>query len=113
MKNKRPPTNTEALQRLNNKGYHVKIQHYRMVPHLDDWMGWMSKLTPDNEWRKFIDSGYYDLPDENGGASEIILDDGEQKIVTRATCYHKDRFCRRLGVSAVLKKLKELHSIEA
>lgn len=113
MKNKKTPTNTESLIRLKNQGFDVKIKHYRMVTQRDDNMGWKAKLTPDFEWRENINTGYYDLPNEKGGATDLILIRGEEKIVVRASCYAKDHFCRRVGVLEALKKLKKLHGIEA
>lgn len=116
--NTRPQSNAAAIQRRRNPvakrpKLERKIQHYRRVPVLEvDGNKWEKQIVPDFEWRKFLFTGYYDLPDENGGATELILKKGEEKIVVRADCYAKDRFARRLGVREALKKLENLYGIK-
>ena len=47
-----------------------------------------------------------------GGATELELTRGEEKIVVRADCYAKDRFNRKLGVKFALSKLENLYGIK-
>lgn len=111
--NTRPPSNAAAIKSLKDQGFGIKIHHYRRVPVFQiEESKWGKEVVPDFEWRKFLFTGYYDLPDENGGATELILEKGEVKIVVRADCYYKDRFCRRVGVSYALKKLESLYGIK-
>ena len=111
--NTRPPSNAAAIKSLEDQGYNVRIQHFRRVPIFQiENSKWEKKVIPDFEWRKYLFTNYYDLPDENGGATEITLKRGEEKIVVRADCYVKDRFCRRIGVSYAMKKLESLYGIK-
>lgn len=109
--NKQPP-NTAALNILKAQGYKVIINHYRRVSikNLED-NGWTIALIPDFEWRQYFYTNFYDLPEEKGGATELTLIRGEEKIVVRVDCYIKDSFCRRLGVFECLRKLKQLYNI--
>ena len=117
--NTRPPSNATAIQSLKDQNWSVKIQHYRRVPTLPKkdikkdigkvGVKFNIKTMPDYEWRS---SYFHYQPLENGGATEINLVRGEEKIIVRADCYAKDRFCRRLGVSAVLGKLENLYGIK-
>lgn len=111
MNNKTPP-NTAALDSLKNQGYKLIVNHYRRVAvkNLED-NGWTISLIPDFEWRKYFHTNFYDLPEEKGGATELTLLRGEEKIVVRVDCYIKDSFSRRLGVKAALDKLKKLYDI--
>ncbi len=124
MKNTRPPTNTESLIRLKNQNFSVRITHFRKVKsldidddglyvykvdpilHHDSYVRKVNKETPEDEipYFKYLPSG---------GATELELLNGEEKIIVRATCYAKDKFARRIGVANCLKKLKELYNIEA
>ena len=126
MKNKKTPTNTESLINLNRQGYRVKVRHLRKVKALsinEDGL-FVYKVDPvlhsDSVVREVIKEADVEKGEipyfkyvENGGATELELRNGEEKIVVRATCYIKDKFCRRLGVKQCLEKLKELHNIEA
>lgn len=111
--NTRPPSNAAAIQSLENQGYKIRIQHFRRVPVLQiENRQWKLEVVPDFEWRKYFFTNHYDLPDENGGATEITLVKDEEKTVVRADCYYKDRFCRRIGISYALKKLENLYGIK-
>lgn len=113
--NTRPPSNKPILDKLKNDGYRIKIEHFRRVPVRPlnpDATAWSKQVIPDREWREFLFTNNYDLPDENGGATELTLERGEEKIVVRADCYYKDRFCRRVGVREALKKLESLYGIK-
>lgn len=110
---KTPPSNKLALESLKSQGYKVIINHYRRVPIKNiENNGWTVSLTADFEWRQFLHTGFYDLPEEKGGATILTLIRGEEKIIVRADCYIHDSFCRRLGAKAALDKLKKLYNIE-
>jgi hypothetical protein len=129
-KSNRPTPNKEALTRLKEQGFEVTVQHFRRVRCKRDKNERPAhRIVPDNErreWEKrvlrqdgvtlsqcFYDAIGYDAPEIKGGATELTLQRGEEKITVRADCYAKDTFCRRLGVKACLEKLEKLHSIKA
>lgn len=85
--NTRPPSNAAAIQSL--KDNRDSLQNL---------------FNPSYYWREEIS--------HFGGATELILQKGEEKIVVRADCYAKDRFARRLGVREALKKLENLFGIK-
>lgn len=114
------PTNTAALNSLKSQGWNVNIVHWRHL-HKGAFVecdGRQGLLIKDKDYRETLK----DMPDKFefwdievshfGGATEIILVRGEEKIVVRADCYVKDRFSRRLGVKAALNKLENLYGIK-
>lgn len=123
MKNKKTPTNTEALIKLKNQGFQIRIQHLRKVKTLDigeDGL-YCYKVDPVLHNDSYVRKVNKDVADDEipyfkylpeGGATEIILDNGEEKITVRATCYAKDRFSRRVGVATALAKLEKLYNIK-
>ena len=102
--------NTAAIQNLKNQGFRVTINHFRK------WKG-LRGIVRDKEVRSFVNrfnsENWWQAIDQKGGATDLILERGEEKITVRATCYHKDHFCRRTGVLECLKKLENLHNIKA
>lgn len=107
------PTNTAALNVLKSQGFKVIINHHRRCPTFNIKENkWEINLIPDFEWRKYLFTNYYDLPEEKGGATILTLLRGEEKITVRTDCYIKDRFCRRLGVFECLKKLENLYGVK-
>ena len=107
--NKTPP-NTLALQALEDKGYVVKIQHYRKVV---DWDSFSSKeeiIVPDPVWRR--NKMQYGEPNIHGGKTELTIIRGEEKITVAALCSDKDNFSRRLGVRIALGRLEKLLNIK-
>lgn len=124
MKNKKTPTNTESLIRLNQQGYQVKVRHLRKVKALsinEDGL-FVYKVDPvlhsDSVVREVIKEAdvekgeipYFKYLPE-GGATEMRIQKGDEEIVVRATCYAKDKFSRRIGVLNCLEKLKNLYNI--
>ena len=111
--NTRPPSNVAAIQSLKDQNWTVKIQHYRR-PNKGFYE---NNLVKDREFRdslrNLFDQRFYWREEIShfGGATELILQKGEEKIVVRADCYVKDRFARRLGVREALKKLESLYGI--
>lgn len=125
MTNMKTPPNTAALNNIKNQGWTINIVHWRLlkkdayVPH----DGRQGLLIRDRDYRESL-KGYESLKSDDdycscwtfevshfGGATEIILERGEEKIVVRADCHVKDRFSRRLGVKTALDKLKKLYDI--
>jgi len=105
MNNKTPP-NTAAIKSLKNQGFQIKITH------------WRKKTWKDKEQPLVLDKAVratknYNIVSHHGGATEIFLKKGEQEIKVRADCYHRDSFCKRLGVLECLKRLEKLHNITA
>jgi hypothetical protein len=104
--------NTAALQNLKSQGYKVSVKHFRRKK----WQDKFEPLLADKKIReaiKFHGGICYSHFSERGGATELELRRGEDKIVVRADCYAKDHFCKRLGTRAALDKLKKLYDIEA
>lgn len=126
MKNKKTPTNTESLINLNRQGYQVKVRHLRKVKALnvnEDGL-FVYKVDPvlhsDSVVREVIKEANVENGEipyfkyvENGGATILALKKDGEEITIQSTCYAKDRFCRRQGVSECLAKLKKLYNIEA
>lgn len=116
------PTNTTALNALKSQGWKVNVTHYR---HLNDEAYFpyeyeigKGRVVKDSVYRQSI-QGFVDKPNfwreeisHFGGATTLELTRGEEKITVRADCYIKDRFARKLGVSACLKKLENLYGIK-
>ena len=110
--NKKTPPNTAAIKSLKNQGYSVKIKHFRRKAFKDK----DQPLIADSTIRALKDifpDISYGIVSQTGGATEIVLEKEEQKIIVRADCYAKDHFCKRLGLRAALDKLKKLYDIEA
>ena len=116
------PTNTAALNVLKNQGWKVNVTHYRRLndeayfPY--EYEIGKGRVVKDSVYRQSI-QGFSDKSDfwreeisHFGGATEMILERGEEKITVRADCYVKDRFNRKLGVAACLKKLENLYGIK-
>lgn len=114
------PTNTAALNALKSQGWKVNVTHYR---HLNDEAYYpkeieKGRIVKDSVYRRSI-QGCIDKSNfwreeisHFGGATTLELTCGEEKITVRADCYVKDRFARKLGVSACLKKLENLYGIK-
>jgi len=121
-KNTKTPTNTEALIKLKNKGYHCRIQHLRKVKALDigeDGL-YCYKVDPVLHNDSYVRKVNKDVSEDEipyfkylpeGGATILTLENGEEKITVQATCYAKDHFSRRVGVATALAKLKKLYNI--
>lgn len=110
--NQKTPPNTAAIKSLKNQGFSVKISHYRRKK----WKDKFEPLLADKKIReaiKFRGGICYSHFSECGGATELELNRGEEIIKVRADCYVKDHFCKRVGVSQCLDRLKNLHNIKA
>lgn len=116
------PTNTAALNSLKDQGWKVDVMHYRRLnegayfPY--EYEIRKGRIVKDSVYRQSI-QGFSDKPDfwreeisHFGGATVLELTRSEEKIIVRADCYVKDRFNRKLGVSACLKKLENLYGIK-
>ena len=109
--NTKTPPNTAALKSLKNQGFKISISHYRRKL----WKDKKEQLLADKKIRenaKFGGFGY-EMVSERGGATLLELKRGEEEIKVRADCYHRDSFCKRLGVLECLKRLEKLHNIVA
>lgn len=109
--NTKTPPNTAAINSLKQQGFSVKISHYRRKAFKDK----EQPLIADSTIRALKDifpDISYGIVSQTGGATEIVLEKGEQKIIVRADCYAKDHFCKRLGVFHCLKRLTHLHDIK-
>lgn len=113
------PTNTTALNSLKSQGWNVNIFHWRLLKK-NAYVLHSSRqgmMIRDKDYRETLNnfddrSALWNTEVSHfGGATEIILERGEEKIIVRADCYVKDRFSRRLGVRAALDKLKKLYDI--
>ena len=111
MKNTKPAPNTAALQNLKSQGYKISIKHLRRKK----WKDKLEPLIQDRAIRENIKRGGYgyEMVSERGGATELELTKGEEKIIIRADCYVKDSFSKKMGVKVALDKLKTLYNIEA
>jgi hypothetical protein len=111
MKNTKPAPNTAALQNLKSQGYKVSVKHMRRKK----WKDKLEPLISDRAIRENIKRGGfgYEMVSERGGATELELQKGEEKIVIRADCYVGDAFCKKIGVFVALDKLKKLYDINA
>lgn len=109
--NTRPPSNAAAIQSLKDQGFDVKINHYRQVLNVRNIheLRVRYEIVPDYDWR--LDPHNLWLMD-NGGATTLKLTRGTEQYEIRANCYHKDRFCRRIGVKYCLDKLAEQYDIK-
>lgn len=112
MKNK-TPTNAATLNNLKDQGWEIYITHYRR-PNKGMFD---AKLVRDKDYRESLPKGKFahvywqEEISHFGGATELQLTRGEEKITVRADCYAKDRFSRRVGVKFALDKLKSLYNI--
>lgn len=108
------PTNTAALNSLKSQGWKIYVEHYRRP--YDDMFS--QKLVKDKDYRNSLNGAsnpswfWNDEIDHFGGATVLKLIRGEEEIAVRADCYIGDRFTRRLGVAACLKKLESLYGIK-
>lgn len=110
--NTKTPPNTAAINSLKQQGWSLKIKHFRRKAFKDK----TEPLIADSTIRALKDifpDISYGIVSQTGGATEIVLEKGEQKIIVRADCYARDHFCKRLGTRAALDKLKKLYNIEA
>jgi hypothetical protein len=111
----RPLANKPALDNLKSQGWEVNISHWRR-PNKGMFK---AKLVRDKDYRDSLGnlanpSFYWNNEISHfGGATELELIRGEEKIVVRADCYAKDRFCRRTGIKFALDKLEKLCGIKA
>lgn len=110
--NQKTPPNTAAIKSLKQQGYSLKIKHFRRKAFKDKEEPLIADSTIRSLKKVFPDISY-GIVSQTGGATELVLEKGEQKIVVRADCYARDHFSKRLGVRAALDRLKNLHNIEA
>lgn len=102
--------NLIALSSLKRQNYKITIRHWRKKL----WRDKEEPLILDKSIRENKKQGGfgYQLVSEKGGATEIFLEKDDQVIAVRADCFHRDAFCKRVGVAECLKRLKTLHGIE-
>ena len=84
--NKTPP-NTAALQAIEDKGYQIRIEHYRKV--VDYSFSFRPKeiIVPDPVWRR--NKMRFGEPNIHGGKTELTITRDEEKITVAALCSKK------------------------
>lgn len=101
-KQSRVQPNTDAIKSLKDKGYFVKITHFRQVGVRCSDNKIHPAVVEDYIWRK---SSTFTAPLPLGGMTTLFLRKGGWTGEVEAFCHPKDHYCKKIGVRECLKQI--------